>query len=211
MGEYLVDYVMTSADNEQSLSSRYLPHDHATSHVSKVNQFAEPTGAVTPSRDSFIRSTTERGKDIPGGDFVELDVHAVEDPSHVRTLQSATESGATLPRLSATEEEHSSDANNWDTQQSPSRVDMLEGGIASKGGLLGDIEEESISATTNMRLEHRVEATSDSSKRASHHRLDLRLSSPPPWELIDPPSDDGRKEFYTGYGSQKTTPVDNTM
>lgn len=192
---------MTSADSEHS---RYLPHvNHAASLVSKVNQFAEPSRAITPSCDSFIRSTTERDKEMPGEDIVELNT---EDPTHV---QSATESGDTLPRLSATEEERSNDVNNWDALQSPSNT--LEGGMASKGGLLGDIEEESISATTNTRLEHMVEATSDGSKRASHHRLDLRLSSPPPWELIDPPSDDGRKEFYTGYGSQKTNPLDNAM
>ncbi len=111
----------------------------------------------------------------------------------------------------ATEEEQSNDVNNWDPLQSPSKLDSLEGGTALKGGLLGDIEEESINATTNTRLEHRVEATSDGSKRASHHRLDLRLSSPPPWELIDPPSDEGRKEFYTGYGSRKSNPLDNAM
>lgn len=190
---------MTFVDNEQSpVSSRLQPRvDHA---ASKANQSSR---AVTPSLDSFTHSTTEREKEMPGGDLVKSNAYATEDPSHVH---SATETGATLPRVSATEEEQS-----WDPLQSRSKLDSLEGGTALKGGLLGDIEEENINASTNTRLEHRVEATSDGSKRASHHRLDLRLSSPPPWELIDPPSDDGRKEFYTGYGSRKSNPLDNAM
>jgi hypothetical protein len=197
---------MTSVDNNQSpVSSRLQPRvDHATSLVSKANQSSK---AVTPSLDSFAHSTTEREKDMPG-DLVKSNAYATEDPSHVHR---ATETGATLPRVSATEEEQSNDVNNWDPLQSPTKLDSLEGGTNLKSGLLGDIEEESINATTNTRLEHRVEATSDGSKRASHHRLDLRLSSPPPWELIDPPSDEGRKEFYTGYGSRKLNPLDNAM
>ncbi|KIL71093.1 hypothetical protein M378DRAFT_66621 [Amanita muscaria Koide BX008] len=70
--------------------------------------------------------------------------------------------------------------------------------------MLEDIEEEGNIANSNGRLEDRVEAVPSGIKRASQHRLDLKLTSPPPWELIDPPSDDGQKEasgVYARYGS----------
>jgi len=57
-----------------------------------------------------------------------------------------------------------------------------------------------------------VEAFSTASKRASRHRLDLKLTSPPPWELINPPSDDGRKAgngLYTGYNARKYEAMNN--
>ncbi|TFK76640.1 hypothetical protein BDN72DRAFT_754048 [Pluteus cervinus] len=60
------------------------------------------------------------------------------------------------------------------------------------------------------------EATRESplgSRRASHLRLDLKPPSPQPWDLIDPPSDDGRKggvDFCSTPGSRKFESMQNS-
>ncbi|KAK2462105.1 hypothetical protein APHAL10511_006568 [Amanita phalloides] len=159
-----------------------------------------------PSPDSLVHRTPELEEDMSVEDIgSESNARTTEEPLDV---YSATAPAGTLPTVSATDEEHS----NWDPLQSPSKAEAMNTGV--KGGLLEGIEEESNSPNVNTRLEHRVETTSHGSKRASHHRLDLKLSSPPPWELIDPPSEGGRKEaneFYNGYGTRKSNTLDNIM
>ena len=195
---------MISADHEPILLSS--PHvDHTVLLVSdnQSDEFAD----VTPVEVSATFSATEQEEEMPV--VSESNVFTTDEPLQG---QSSTESAATLPRVSATGEDHTSDVS-WDPLQSPTKADASDAETTLKGGLLEGIEEEIAPANMNGRLEHIVEATPNASKRASHHRLDLKLSSPPPWELIDPPSDGGRKEangFYTGYDSRKDNPMDNS-
>ncbi|KAF8624788.1 hypothetical protein AX15_005678 [Amanita polypyramis BW_CC] len=205
---------MTSADNEQTLMPLgQAPHvSHAVSLVSENRSVgpADDTGTALSLEVPTVFSAIGQEEEMPGRDVIsESNVFTADVPLCAR---GATELAATLPRMSATREEHADDVN-LDPLQSPSKVDPSDADTTLKGGLLEGIEEEIVPESMNARLAYRVETTPNASKRASHHRLDLKLSSPAPWELIGPPSDDGRKEaneFYTGYDSRKDNPMGNS-
>jgi len=94
----------------------------------------------------------------------------------------------------ATESTNKVDEANWDPLQSQGPVHTS---TTLKSDLLEGVEEENRMANSDSGLEGRVEPPSSASRRASQHRLELKLSSPPPWEYIDPPTndDDVRKDM----------------
>jgi hypothetical protein len=91
-----------------------------------------------------------------------------------------------------TESTNEDNETNWDPLQSQGPVNTL------KSDLLEGIEEENRMTNSDAGLEGRVEPPSSASRRASQHRLELKLSSPPPWEFIDPPNDDDVRKDMNG-------------